>query len=44
MVKDRSNNTLENHEKISLNKDDDIHRRITNSSYVAIYFHYNTTC
>ena len=24
MVKDRNNNTLENHEKITLNKDDDI--------------------
>ena len=45
MVMNMNNNTLETHEKITLNKDDDIFfRRITNFSYVAMYFHYNTTC
>ena len=44
VVTNRNNNTLENHEQITLNKDDGIYRRFTNSSYVAMYFHYNTTC
>ena len=38
-----NNNTLETHERNTLKKDDDIGESQI-FSYVAMYFHYNTTC